>query len=155
MTEIIIEINPFSEKIAVLPKKKKMVAVDESRKIVDIKTGEQSAILHNFSVTHEEVNFIKVYRNNIKRLFSLSEIGMKMFFFCCYQLRNNNDVVYLSSKEFVEWSGYKSRKSCYDGLKNLIENEFIIGTSQRDFYFINYDIFFNGNRLNVKSEFRK
>lgn len=155
MTEIIIEINPFTERIAVLPKKKKMVAVDENRKILDIKTGEQTSILHNFSITHEEINFIKIYRDNAIELLKLSEIGMKMFFFCCYKLRNNNDVVYLSSKEFIEWSGYKSRKSCYDGLKNLLENNLIVGTTQRDFYFINYGIFFNGNRLNIKSEFRK
>lgn len=155
MTEIQQNINPFRETVVIEPKKVRMTAIDEDRSIVNKKTNEQKEVFYNYHVTQDDGNFAKIYLQNIDLIAELSPFGIKLFLFICKNLRNNNDVVFIKSIHFMEWSKYKNRTSYYDALKELIEKEFIYPTEQKNFYYINYGAFFNGNRLHIKSEFVK
>jgi hypothetical protein len=147
--------NPFKDDLVIIPKRVRMTGVDENRIIRDNDSGLEAPLKFSYNVVREESNFVKVYKENIKQMFDLSNTSMKLFWFACSNLKTNNDVVNIERDEFMSWAGYKNRKSFHDGINELIEKKILARTEKDDWYYVNLAVFFSGSRLRVETVYYK
>lgn len=153
------EENPYVKELAtpgVVKKRNKMVGVGGVKLIVDPTTGEyeQTGVL----AVKEEVEteeFVKIYKGHISSLFGLSQNGIKVFGYFLDATRISNDQIVFDIDKCMKFTGYKSRQPIFNGLAELLSNEFIARTKMSAIYYINPKIFFNGNRLVVVKEYVK
>lgn len=166
MTKLLYEygynkVNPFLEDtLQHIEKGEKLVLVGTSNEmLIDKDTGEVKS--HTvFAKRHkiDKAEFAKLYTSNLAAFFDLSRAGIKVFAYVVKVLKPNKDFFIFSYEDCSEYTGYKSKKSITDGIKELIENKFIARGQNPYVYFINPTIFFNGNRItflhsfDVKSE---
>jgi len=77
---------------------------------------------------------------------NLSEISFKLLFYIFRILQNNEDIVKINTKKFMELSGIKSRSTIYKGIDELCRYGFISPFPKQGYYWINPFMFFKGNR---------
>lgn len=147
--------NPFQKEVVIIPRKMKVTGVDENRILKDLSSGDESQVKFSYNVVKDEESFIKIYKENIKKMFSLSAAASKIFWFVCTHLRPNNDVVYIDRQEFMDWCDYKNRKSYYDGINELLDKGILAMAEQEHYFFINHAVFFNGDRMKVETTYYK
>jgi len=149
--------NPFlNETLYHVEKGKKSVLFGnkEGDYIMD-KEGE--AVGHSVFVKRIDVDkaqFAKIYINNLASWFELSKTGIRIFAYILNNLKPNNDNFIFSYESCMEYTGYKTRKSIADGIRELIENDFIARGINQYIYFINPTIFFNGDRITFLNHYR-
>ena len=145
------KVNPFvDETVYHVEKGEKIILMGTKRAdaLIDGETGEIKA--HSVFAKRMKIDraqFAKIYINSLASWFDLSRTGIRMFAYILNKLKPNADSFILTYDDCMEYTGYKSRKSISDGLKELIENEFIARGVNQYIYFINPTIFFNGDRL--------
>ncbi len=146
--------NPFKDDATIIPKRVKVSGVDPSRVILD-KSGEKHEIKFSYNVIKDEEAFVKIYKDNIKKMFDLSTSAYKMFWFIALQLKPSNDAVNINQDEFASLTEYKNRKSFHDGINELLDKGIIAKSDMKGFFFINYSVFFNGDRMRVETVYYK
>ena len=142
--------NPFIKGLKVKSKKKMNVAgAYKDKAIIDTKTYEvdsnQLFLASNRKVESEE--FIKIFISNYRKFFSLTNSGIRVFFFLMNEMKFE-DVVLFEYDKCIEYTGI-SKSSVRRGLIELLEAELIARTKSRDAYWINPSAFYKGNRLNL------
>ena len=50
-------------------------------------------------------------------------------------------------EDILQYTGYKTRANIYNGIINLLENGMLFRKTGSGSYYININIFFNGNRI--------
>ncbi|HGS5998624.1 TPA: hypothetical protein ACMELR_005193, partial [Klebsiella pneumoniae] len=117
-------------------------------------------IVHTQEVDKEE--FIKLYTSQIKAYFDLTKTAYKVFFIFLriYQDAIGKDHFYLSCKKAMSLAEkidhfILSESIFYRGIKELIEKRIIAKTNEKNWYFINPAIVFNGDRARFVSEIIK
>ncbi|EFB2109669.1 hypothetical protein FIL73_24680, partial [Escherichia coli] len=117
-------------------------------------------IVHTQEVDKEE--FIKLYTSQIKAYFDLTKTAYKVFFIFLriYQDAIGKDHFYLSCKKAMSLAEkidhfVLSESIFYRGIKELIEKRIIAKTNEKNWYFINPAIVFNGDRARFVSEIIK
>jgi hypothetical protein len=91
--------------------------------------------------------FTKLYIGSIKELFKLSPRAQAVYGYLMEAQQMNDHQVYFSPERCAEETGYKTPKSLYEGIAELLEKDFIARASDTNFFFLNPQIAFNGNRL--------
>lgn len=87
--------------------------------------------------------FVK-YLDNVK---ALSSPGLRMFCYILTAVERNIDEIRIDTGRAMEFCEYKSMSQYYAGITNLLVNDFLVRKSDdRMTYFININIFFNGDR---------
>jgi hypothetical protein len=147
--------NPFSEDVVIIPRSVKVTGVDENRILKDTRSGEESHVKFSYNVVKDDESFVKIYKENIKKMFDLSSCAYKVFWFVCVHLRPNNDIVHVDRNEFMHWCDYKNRKSYYDGINELLDKGVLAMSDKEQYFFINHSVFFNGNRMKIETVFYK
>lgn len=95
----------------------------------------------------DEDQFTKVYLSHFSSFFDLKPQAIKVFGYIMTQLIPNKDEFIFDREECMEYTGYKSDKSIFIGLTNLLQNS-IIARGNKDYkYFINPMVAFNGDRI--------
>ena len=101
--------------------------------------------------------FIKIYSDRIKQMFNLTHPAIKIFGYFLHIMQRaeniNRDVVYLDTKECMEFCGYKTHPMIYIGLKELVVNGFIARHPRQNHFYVDPNAAFNGNRIVVMEEY--
>ncbi|EJM2180420.1 hypothetical protein NN598_001932 [Escherichia coli] len=143
--------------------RKKNLTVSRGTELFEKKnTGKSyfANIVHTQEVDKEE--FIKLYTSQIKAYFDLTKTAYKVFFIFLriYQDAIGKDHFYLSCKKAMSLAEkidhfVLSESIFYRGIKELIEKRIIAKTNEKNWYFINPAIVFNGDRARFVSEIIK
>lgn len=153
--------NPFLEEFEI-KLKTKLIKSGLSDSLVDEKTGELVAYsaIHKIEM-HDEEQFIKVFRKHNYMIFELSKRAIKVmeYIFSEAQKYPNQDVIYLSTEGALEYFK-KVSKSCGKStymlaLKEIVERGVLAKKNEVNRYFINPEVFFNGDRAFFLTELRK
>lgn len=157
-------LNPFCfETELKIETRKKNLTVSRGTELIERKDASRSYfanIVHTQEVDKEE--FIKLYTSQIKAYFDLTKTAYKVFFIFLriYQDAIGKDHFYLSCKKAMSLAEkidhfVLSESIFYRGVKELIEKRIIAKTNEKNWYFINPAIIFNGDRARFVSEIRK
>lgn len=157
-------LNPFCfETELKIETRKKNLTVSRGTELIEKKdTGKSyfANIVHTQEVDKEE--FIKLYTSQIKAYFDLTKTAYKVFFIFLriYQDAIGKDHFYLSCKKAMSLAEkidhfVLSESIFYRGIKELIEKRIIAKTNEKNWYFINPAIVFNGDRARFVSEIIK
>ncbi|MBA0203705.1 hypothetical protein [Pectobacterium aroidearum] len=157
-------LNPFCfETELKIETRKKNLTVSRGTELIERKDTSKSYfanIVHTQEVDKEE--FIKLYTSQIKAYFDLTKTAYKVFFIFLriYQDAIGKDHFYLSCKKAMSLAEkidhfVLSESIFYRGIKELIEKKIIVKTNEKNWYFINPAIVFNGDRARFVSEIIK
>ncbi|MBE5204343.1 hypothetical protein IG612_17315 [Pectobacterium sp. FL60-S17] len=157
-------LNPFCFKTELtIETRKKNLTVSRGTELIERKDTSKSYfanIVHTQEVDKEE--FIKIYTSQIKAYFDLTKTAYKVFFIFLriYQDAIGKDHFYLSCKKAMSLAEkidhfVLSESIFYRGIKELIEKRIIAKTNEKNWYFINPAIVFNGDRARFVSEIIK
>ncbi|MEI7085438.1 hypothetical protein WCU61_05105 [Pectobacterium versatile] len=157
-------LNPFCfETELKIETRKKSLTVSRGTELIERKDTSKSYfanIVHTQEVDKEE--FIKLYTSQIKAYFDLTKTAYKVFFIFLriYQDAIGKDHFYLSCKKAMSLAEkidhfVLSESIFYRGIKELIEKRIIAKTNEKNWYFINPAIVFNGDRARFVSEIIK
>ena len=157
-------LNPFCfETELKIETRKKNLTVSRGTELFEKKnTGKSyfANIVHTQEVDKEE--FIKLYTSQIEAYFDLTKTAYKVFFIFLriYQDAIGKDHFYLSCKKAMSLAEkidhfVLSESIFYRGIKELIEKRIIAKTNEKNWYFINPAIVFNGDRARFVSEIIK
>ncbi len=103
----------------------------------------------------DEDKFAKLYLTRFPQFFDLKPQAIRVFGYILNQLVPNKDEFIFDREECMEYTGYKSDKSVFIGLAELLNAE-IIARGNRDYkYFINPMVVFNGNRISFVDTYVK
>ncbi len=123
--------------------------------VINENTGEQLAGAGFFQWQEvDKTQFLKLYVNGVRAITELSSAGTKVFeiLYRAMQEQKDTDTI-LMSYDIVDKTIVKIFITTYfKGMKELVEKNFIAETMIQNYYFINPDFIFNGDRLSfVKS----
>lgn len=155
--------NPFLTSTTAIATKRKRVVVAGGRAIVDIATGELEDVAEIVMVKHVDAEqFVKVFTQNLKIFFDLTPITMKLLQVLLSQVQGapNTDKVMLNLTVMQDFFTRQqdepmSKASFHRAVRELIEKQFIAETMLAGLYFINPNLFFNGDRVRFMTEIRK
>lgn len=154
--------NPFIEAEAQYRTTKKRTVIKGGKMVVDGETGqvEDTAEL----VTCHQVDgeqFVKLYTRDLKQLFSLTASAMRLLQLVLHQVQQkvDGDKILLNvpiMEKYFTGLDVKpmSKPTFYRCLGEMIDKAFIAPTTDsRDLFFINPNLFFNGNRVRLVKEY--
>ena len=103
----------------------------------------------------DEQQFTKIYLSQFSAFFELNSQSIKVFGYIMTKLMPKQDFFIFDLEECLEYTGYKSGQSVYNGLSGLIGSS-IIARGKKDYlYFINPMVFFNGDRVTFAKTYEK
>ena len=126
----------------------------DERIMVDPEDGETYAVRHikdSKTEEHDPVQYTKVFTEAHFKIRKLSYTALKIFNYCVHRAQLNRDIVLLNSADVMHQCDI-SQASFYNGTKELVKEKIIakkLGSSIE--YWVNPNIFFNGNRLKLKN----
>ena len=153
-----LEMSPFIDSLyemEVSARRKILAGKDRGSMMIN-PDGEVEA--HQVFAIQEKVDaetFTKIFGGMIKELFQLSSRGVKVFGYITHICKPNKDVVMFDMEEALEFTSYKKEQSILHGLEELLAHDIIARTKKHYKYFINPNLFFNGNRLTLIKHYQK
>ena len=142
--------NPFVEELfsMKISSRKRYLAGKSPSVIVNPETGEvEGNQIFAIEEKKDTEEFTKVFRAGLMGMFNLSKSAMKVFAFIADKIKPNSGHVYFEMDECMAFTGYKSQTPIVSGLSELIEHGFIARSKLHYKFFINPNMFFNGNRV--------
>ena len=130
--------------------------------IVDMATQEATPATLQVvkKIRADKENFVKLYTTHLKAFFELTTTAYKVLQYVLHTVQTesiNEDKVYLSiskSKKFFDEQGSSiSPASYYRAMKDLVEKLFLAESEEAYIYFINPQLFFNGDRIEFITKF--
>lgn len=103
----------------------------------------------------DDDQFTKVYAANLQAFFDLSKTGMRVLAYVFTCMRVSKDTILFDMEDAMNYCGYKSHRSVYAGLTELLKADIIARGKNENLYFINPMIIFNGNRINFIKQYVK
>jgi hypothetical protein len=113
-------------------------------------TGEEVMIqnldnVSSFSVDNRE--YRKVYVNGLNSISELSSSGLRVWCYILARLSPKKNEITINMSDALDYTGYKGKMNIYNGIINLLENGLLFRKTGSGSYYININIFFNGNRI--------
>lgn len=128
-------------------------------------TGEISKIMSKTGTVFIEAKYVdkdeftKVYKKNLKEMFSLSSTALKLFGYFIGEVnhKDKEGMVYMSLQDGMDFCEYgeNSRSLVYRGLTELIQKGFICKTERPWTFFVNPKYIHNGDRIAIFKEYIK
>ena len=120
------------------------------RSLHDMSTGEEVMVqnidnVSSFNVDNRE--YRKVYVNGLNSIVNLSSSGLKVWCYILARLSPRKNEITINMSDAMEYTGYKGKMNIYNGIVNLLENGMLFRKNGSGSYYININIFFNGNRI--------
>lgn len=106
----------------------------------------------NNNMLVEEQSSTKIYHDTQfrDRILGLDETCLKLLFFIMYQLKPNEDFIWINSRLFQNSARIRDKRKYTDAVSLLSRYGFIyLITGYTDLYWINPLVFFSGNRLKM------
>lgn len=144
------DINPFLDGIIPNTKGK---TVGMSKKPIDVgdANGETAFIYLKKEVDKER--FMKIYIEQMRMLFDLSSGALKVFGYICESLPINGDRIIFDIEEAKKYTGYTTDKTIFSAKTELLNKGFLARTKTSNVYYINLNVYFNGDRLVVINDY--
>ncbi len=149
--------NPFTpETVETMRVKKRTTMVHATKRqaihqieVVDKATGEVSDVHTTFLSVKpvDEDQFVKVFVRELRALWDLSKPAMRVLTYIMACMKVNQDEIIFEIEDCMGYTRYKSERSVFSGLAELIENGIIARSTKTYRYYINPMIIFNGNRV--------
>lgn len=79
----------------------------------------------------------------------LSGKAKSMLLWIMFEIKLNEDYIWINKDRYKEENSVDSHSTYLNAIKELIRYEFLSSTTVKDVYWINPEIFFNGNRARV------
>lgn len=156
--------NPFIEKAIEeinghVVKKYRTASRTDKKAILQAVNSDTGEILGHTSfirqIEVDEEKFTKVYLSQFSSFFDLSKQAIRVFGYIMTQMIPKKDMFYFLMRDCIEYTGYKSKKSIYQGLAQLVDQEIIARGPSDTFYFINPLVAFNGDRVTYAKTYVK
>lgn len=154
--------NPFIEKaiedIEIVKKTQVIRAKERSevKLIIDEKSGNvegHTAFMRFIEVDEEK--FAKLYLSQLSAFWDLPKPAIRVFSYIMNIILPNKDWFYFSMEDCLEYTGYSTDKSVFDGLAGLIDSGIIARSNNYMKYFINPLVVFNGSRVTFAKTYIK
>lgn len=148
--------NPFMDDL-VLRIRTKHLTVARGSSLIDTSTGEITGTTEVSQVVPVDGSqFVKLYVANIGAFFDLSRPGLKVFgaLMHAVQARPGSDLVYMDFSDLPDDLAI-SKQTFYRGVQVLIENKFVARHVSPGWWYVNPNLFFNGDRVKFVREYRK
>lgn len=151
--------NPFLEQLVSSVQKgtKKILAGRaDNTLLVDSKTGDVTG--HGVFMIEKPIEknkFTKLYEEGLRVIYGLSKTALKVFSYIAQSITPNKDFIFFDSDDCAKSLGFKQNLSINQGLSELIENKFIARTEKTYKFYINPNMFFNGDRLTIIKTYKK
>ena len=148
--------NPFMSKTVITTRQKRTTVV-AGIPTIDSVTGEITRTEIRQIIEVDDGQFIKLFTQNAGAFFDLSSTALKAFtvVMVTAQQHIGTDRLWLKYNAEEESKFKFSKQTFYRGLAELIEKQFIAKTSDAHWYYLNPNIFFNGDRAQFVREYRK
>ena len=154
--------NPSLDQVNLIIKSNKVFAKgNEALIITNLETGEQAPAQSGATFVREELvdteKFIKLYASGIEHLAELSSPGFKVFQLVYRELLGQKDIdkIFLDYHELKYFEKWKwSQVTFISGMHELLKKEILFKAIGANQYFINVNLFFNGNRINIVNSYR-
>lgn len=155
--------NPFITSDTAIATRGKRIVVSGGKAIVDVQTGEMENVAEIVMVRQvDSEQFVKLFTQNLRIFFDLTPVTMKLLQVLLSQVQRapNTDRVMLNlmimQDFFTEHQDEPmSKASFHRAVRELIEKKFIAETMLGGLYFINPNLFFNGDRVRFMTEIRR
>jgi len=150
------EQNPFimelKGRMFLQPRADTIIAKGQS--IVDLTTGEivENGVLIGKRKVVDKSQFAKIYASEIGILYELSQAGKNVFLYLTKIMDYDNRAYFNYFKEYSKL-GYKSFKTCYNGLLELIKKHIIAADIRENTYWLNPTIVCRGERFAKYTEY--
>lgn len=113
----------------------------------------KAAIRINGKITKDRLPYRKLYFDQIQKIMALSPSGFKLFCYVLSRIERNRDEIVIDPILAVMYCKYKSRTQFYKGLREMVDNDFVIRKADtRMSYFFNVNVFFNGDRVKMVAD---
>ena len=119
-----------------------------SLQAINTSTGEvkEIATIYKSRNDVDKKPYMKVFKDFYKNKKYLTREACTTLDYIMSILKPHEDFIFLPVTETMEALGFKSKMSLYNGINNLIEYEYISKATISTKYWINVDMFFNGDR---------
>ncbi len=155
--------NPSFNDVVLNTKTRKVFASNnEALYITNAVTGEQTPATGGATFIKEDIvdnaQFIKLYAEGVKHLANLNGAGFKMFQIV-YQLmldNPNNDKLIIDYNDLLHRNIFtQSQKTFIRGINELLEKGILYQSVTANVYFLNLNLFFNGDRINIVKSYKR
>lgn len=104
----------------------------------------------------DKSKFVKLYVNGVKAFTELTNAGARVFELLFNEVQNNprKDEILINFGMIDQEITPISRSTFNRGINELFEKNFLACTTRQNYYFLNIDYMFNGDRLAFIREFR-
>lgn len=148
--------NPFMNDL-ILKVRSKHLTVARGSSLVDSSTGEITGVTEVSQVVPVDATaFVKLYVANISAFFDFSRAGLKAFGVLMHAVQQHpsTDLVYMDLSAAPDELRV-SKQTFYRGVQELIENKFVARHVSPGWWYVNPNLFFNGDRVRFVREYRK
>lgn len=154
--------NPFINASSIATRKKR-VTVKGGKAVVDLETGEMEDVAEIVMVRSVDTEqFVKLFTQNLRVFFDLTSPTMKLLQVLLAQVQRtpNSDRVMLSMPIMLDYFTESSqpalsKASFHRAVKELLIKQFIAATALPGLFFINPNLFFNGDRVRFVNELKR
>lgn len=147
--------NPSLETVVLNTRSRKVFAKNnEALYITNAETGEQTPATGGAAFIREELvdteQFIKLYAEGVRHIANLTAAGFKIFQLVYLLMIEapNNDRLIIDFNELIALKKFdQSQKTFIRGINELLEKQIIYQSMTPSVYFLNMNLFFNGDRI--------
>lgn len=154
--------NPFVTHDSVVTRRKRVTVSTSRKAVLDLDTGELEHTAEIVAIREvDSEQFVKLFTQNLRMFFDLSPTTMKLVPVLLSQVQRhpNTDRVMLNlnvaQNYFNDAKMSVSKASFHRSVKELLDKQFIAETVLAGLFFINPNLFFNGDRVRFVNEVRR
>jgi len=144
--------NPFMHDLSKVNLKTKKIRLNGDRYVNDDGINLVTKDIYKIE-EYDPTKYTKVFHENMKEFYPLKDSSFKVFLYMTKLLKPNKIEVTFYREECVEEVGI-SETTVYRALAQLVEHDFIARTRKDHLFYINPNLFFNGDRVRFIKEFR-
>lgn len=144
------DVSPFFKGLYQIKTRNKTVAI--GRKQLGLFSTDTNEVLEDTAFVGirkivDRGEFIKIYKGTLFSILQVSKKAQAVFAYLLEAMKMNEHTIYFDAQECMEQTKYKSTRSVWEGLAELLEKDFIARSSKTHIYYINPEMAFNGDRL--------
>lgn len=103
----------------------------------------------------EEEKFAKLYLSQLASFWELTKPSIRVFSYILTVLKPKQDLFIFIMEDCLQYAGYSSERSVFEGLTGLIEANIIARSNHHLKYYINPLVVFNGDRVTFAKTYIK
>jgi len=150
------KVNPFLPETVTHVEKGEKIILMSSKNPDMIVNAEGEVKGHAIFAKRQKIDraqFAKFYISSLTAFYDLEKSGIKVLSYILKILKPNADSFDFDFEDCMNHTGYKSKKTIFTGLSELLENKFIARGNHPYKYYINPTIFFNGDRITFLKQY--